>query len=76
MGGIHCSFTTNFDADITINKKTGKRLNFYLVVVQIVIKKTMTVSHNTKQAKSLCDVFKNLGKEGLNASKKMAKNVS
>ena len=35
----------------------------------------MTVSDNTIQAKGLGDLFKNLGKKGLNASKKMAKNV-
>ena len=35
----------------------------------------MTVSNNTIKAKGLGDVFKNLGKRGLNVSKKMAKNV-
>ena len=35
----------------------------------------MTVSDNTIQAESLGDFFKNLGKKGLNVSKKMAKNV-
>ena len=38
-------------------------------------KKTMIVSDNVIQAESLSDFFKNLGKEGLNVSKKMAKNV-
>ena len=35
----------------------------------------MTVSDNTLKAESLGDLFKNLGKKGLNVSKKMAKNV-
>ena len=34
----------------------------------------MTVSDNTKQAEVLGDFFKNLGKKGLNVSKKIAKN--
>ena len=39
-------------------------------------KKSMTVSDKTIQAESLADFFKSLGKEGLNVSKKMAKNVT
>ena len=35
----------------------------------------MIVSDNMIQAESLGDVFKKLGKKGLNVSKKMAKNV-
>ena len=35
----------------------------------------MTVSENTIKAVGLGDFFKNLGKKGLNVSKKMAKNV-
>ena len=35
----------------------------------------MTVSDNTMQEEGLDDFFKNLGKKGLNVSKKMAKNV-
>ena len=35
----------------------------------------MTVSDNTIQAESLGDFFNNLGKEGLDVSKKIAKNV-
>ena len=35
----------------------------------------MTVNDNTIQAEGLGDFFKNLGKKGLNVSKKMAKNV-
>ena len=35
----------------------------------------MTVSDNKIKAEDLCDFFKNLGKKGLNVSKKIAKNV-
>ena len=35
----------------------------------------MTVSDNTVVAEGLCDFFKNLGKKGLNASKKLARKV-
>ena len=35
----------------------------------------MIVSDNTVQTEGLGDFFKNLGKKGLNVSKKMAKNV-
>ena len=35
----------------------------------------MTVSDDTIKAEGLGDFFKNLGKKGLNVSKKMAKNV-
>ena len=38
-------------------------------------KKSMTVSDNTLQAEGLGEFFKNLGKKGLNLTKKMAKNV-
>ena len=38
-------------------------------------KKSMIVSDNVIQAEGLGDFFKNLGKKGLNVSKKMAKNV-
>ena len=38
-------------------------------------KKSMIVSDNTRQAEGLGDFFKNLGKKGLNVSKKMVKNV-
>ena len=38
-------------------------------------KKSMIVSDNTIQAEGLGDFFKNLGKKGVNVSKKMAKNV-
>ena len=35
----------------------------------------MTVSDNTIEADGLSDFFKNLGKKGLNVSKRMTKNV-
>ena len=35
----------------------------------------MIVSDNTIKAEGLSDFFKNLGRKGLNVSKKMAKNV-
>ena len=38
-------------------------------------RKSMNVSDNVIQAESLGDSLKNLGKKGLNVSKKMAKNV-
>ena len=38
-------------------------------------KKSMTVSDNTIKAEGFGDFFKNLGKKGLNVSKKMAKSV-
>ena len=40
-----------------------------------VIEKKTIVSDNVIQAEGLGDFFKNLGKKGLNISKKMAKNV-
>ena len=39
------------------------------------IKKTIIVSDNVIQAEGLGDFFKNLGRKGLNVSKKMAQNV-
>ena len=35
----------------------------------------MTVNDNILKSEGLCDFFKNLGKKGLNVSKRMAKNV-
>ena len=74
VGGRHRSATKNIVGDITINKKTGKEV---LVgkCVKCNRKKTMIVSDNVIQAEGLGDFFKNLGKKGLNVSKKMAKNV-
>ena len=76
VGGGHRSATKNIVGDITINKKTGKEIK--LLVGKCVIcdrKKTMIVSDNVIQAEGLSNFFKNLGKKGLNESKKMAKNV-
>ena len=76
VGGRHYSSTSNITGDITINKKTGKEIK--LLVGKCMIcnrKKTMIVSDNVIQAEGLGDFFKNLGKKGLNVSKKMAKNV-
>ena len=76
VGGRHKSGTTIIVAEIRNNKKTGKDIK--LLVGQCVVcnrKKSMIVSDNVIQAEGLGDFFKNLGKKGLNVSKKMAKNV-
>ena len=76
VGGRHHSSTSNITGDITVNKKTDKEVK--LLVGKCMIcnrKKTMIVSDNVIQADCLGDFFKNLGKKGLNVSKKMAKNV-
>ena len=76
VGGRHRSGTKNIVGDITNNKKSGKEVK--LLVGKCVIcdrKKTKIVSDNVIQAEGLGDFFKNLGKKGLNVSKKMAKNV-
>ena len=76
VGGRHRTATKNIVGDITINKKTGKEVK--LLVGKCAIcdrKKTMIVSDNVIQCEGLSVFFKNLGKKGLNVSKKMAKNV-
>ena len=76
VGGKHYSGTKNIAGEITHNKKTGREIK--LLVGQCSIcnrKKSMIVSDNTIKAEGLGDFFKNLGKKGLNVSKKMAKNV-
>ena len=76
VGGRHRSGTKDITDEITVNKKTGKDTK--LLVGKCVIcnrKKSMIVSDNTIKAEGLGDFFKNLGKKGLNVSKKMAKNV-
>ena len=76
VGQKHYSGTKNIIGEITLNKKTGREIK--LLVGQCSIcnrKKSMIVSDNTIQAEGLGDFFKNLGKKGLNVSKKMAKNV-
>ena len=71
VGGRHRSATVNIYGDI--NSKGSKVLIGYCSICNR--KKSMTVSDNTIKAKGLGDFFKNLGKKGLNVSKKMAKNV-
>ena len=76
VGGRHKSDIKDIVGDITYNKKTGKEVK--LLIGKCVIcnrKKTMIVSDNVIQAEGLADFFKNLGKKGLNVSKKMVKNV-
>ena len=76
VGGRHRSATKDIVGEIRNNKKTGKE--FKLLVGQCMVcnrKKSMIVSDNVIQAEGLGDFFKNLGKKGLNVSKKMAKNV-
>ena len=76
VGGRHQSATKNIVGNITNIKKSGKEVK--LLVGKCVIcdrKKTMIVSDNVIQAEGLGDFFKNLGKKGLNVSKKMTKNV-
>ena len=76
VGGRHRSGTKDIVGDITINKKTGKEVK--LLIGKCVMcnrKKTMIVSDNVIQVEGLGDFSKNLGKKGLNVSKKMAKNV-
>ena len=71
VGGKHRSGTKNITGEITVNKKTGREIK--LLVGKCVIcnrKKSMIVSDNTIQAEGLGDFFKNLGKKGLNVSKK------
>ena len=76
VGGKHRSSTKKITGEITFNKKAGKEIK--LLVGKCFIcdrKKSMIVIDNTIQAEVLGDFFKNLGKKGLNVSKKMAKNV-
>ena len=76
VGQKHYSGTKNIVGEITFNKKTGREIK--LLVGQCSLcnrKKSMIVSDNTMQAQELGDFFKNLGKKGLNVSKRLAKNV-
>ena len=76
VGGKHRSGTKNITGEITVNKKTGKEVKLLVGKCSICNrKKSMIVSDNTIQAEGLGDFFKNLGKKGLNVSKKIAKNV-
>ena len=71
VGGRHRSATVKIYGDIT--NKSSKILIGFCSKCQR--KKSMTVSDNTIEAEGLSDFFKNLGRKGLNVSKKMAKNV-
>ena len=76
VGQKHYSGTKDRVGEKTYIEKTGKEVN--LLVGKCVIcnrKKSMIVGDNTIQAEGLGDFFKNLGKKGLNVSKKTAKNV-
>ena len=76
VGGRHRSSTKDIVGNITINKKTGREVKLFVGKCVICSRrKTMIVSDNVIQAEGLGDFFKNLGKKGLNVSKKMAKNV-
>ena len=76
VGGKHYSGTKNITGEITVNKETGKEVKLLVGKCSICNrKKSMIVSDNTIQAEGLGDFFKNLGRKGLNVSKKMAKNV-
>ena len=71
LGGRHRSATKNICGDIT--SKGSKVLINYCSVCNR--KKSVTVIDDTIKAEGLGDFFKNLGKKGLNVSRKMAKNV-
>ena len=71
VGGRHRSATKNIYGNVT--SKGSKVLIGYCSICNR--KKSMTVSDNTIKAEGLGSFFKNLGKKGLNVSKKMAKNV-
>ena len=77
-GQKHYSGTENIVGEIMFNKKTETGREIKLLVGQCSIcnrEKSMSVSHNTIQVEGLCDFSENLGKRGLNISKKLAKNV-
>ena len=69
VGGRHRSSTVKIYGDIT--NECSKVLIGFCSKCQR--KKSMTFSDNTIEAEGLGDFFKNLGKKGLNVSKKMAK---
>ena len=71
VGGRHRSATVKTYGDI-MNKGSKVLIGFCSKCQR---KKSMTVSDNTIEAEALSDFFKNLGRKGLNVSKKMAKNV-
>ena len=71
VGGRHRYATVKIYGDIT-NKGSKVLIGFCSKCQR---KKSMTVSDNTIEAEGLSHFFKNLGRKGLNVSKKMAKNV-
>ena len=71
VGGRHRSATIKIYGDIT--SKVSKVLIGYCSNCNR--KKSMAVSDDTIKAQSLSKFCKNLGRKGLNLSKKMAKNV-
>ena len=71
VGGRHRSATKNIYGDIT-SKGSKVLIGFCSICNR---KKSTTVTYNTIQAEGVLDFFKNLGKIGLNFSKKMAKIV-
>ena len=73
IGGRHRSATKIIHGDI-ISK--GKKIIFgYCSINNCIRKKSMTVSDNTIQAKSLGDFIKSLARKRKNGSKKIAKNL-
>ena len=76
VGGKHRSGAKNITGEITVNKKTGRKIK--LLVGKCVVcnrKKSMIVRDNTIQAKGLGSFFKNLGKISAKAGRKLATNV-
>ena len=71
VGGRHRSARVKNYGDVT--SKGTKVLIGYCSICNR--KKSTTVSDDTRRAGGLGDFFKNLGKKGLNVSKKMAINV-
>ena len=71
VGGRHRSATKNIYGSIT--SKGSKVIIGNCSICNR--KKSMTVSDDTIKAEGLGNFFKNLGKKGLNVSKRMAKNV-
>ena len=75
VGGRHQSATKNIVGDITINKKSGKKVKLLVGKCPICNrKKTMIVSDNVIQAEGLGDFFKNLGKISAKAGKNVLSN--
>ena len=76
VGGQHYISTSNITGDMSINEKIGKEVKLLCGRCSVCNrKKSMVVSDNVIRAEGFGDFFKNLGKKGLNVSKKMAKNV-